>query len=115
MNLSKDIESSLHQRFFRQIEKLWPAIKGSLAEVKKPCIRPNCRACAQGIKHRAFLLSFTQNKKQHTMYVPAAWVPALRAALRNGQAIEELLQQMGPELLRQYRKARDAKLKSDSP
>jgi len=35
-------------------------------------------------------------------------VPQLRQALRNGKALEALLYQLGPELLRQYRKERDA-------
>jgi hypothetical protein len=41
------------------------------------------------------------------MYVPAELVPQLQQALRNGKALEELLYQLGPELLRHYRKQRD--------
>jgi len=42
------------------------------------------------------------------MYVPAELVPQLQQALRNGRALEELLYQLGPELLRHYRQQRDA-------
>jgi hypothetical protein len=42
------------------------------------------------------------------MYVPAQLVPQLQQALRNGKALEELLYQLGPELLRRYRKQREA-------
>jgi len=42
------------------------------------------------------------------MYVPAQLVPQLQQALRNGKALEAFLYQLGPELLRQYRKRRDA-------
>jgi hypothetical protein len=42
------------------------------------------------------------------MYVPAELVPRLRQALGNGKALEELLYQLGPELLRQHRQQRDA-------
>jgi hypothetical protein len=42
------------------------------------------------------------------MYVPAQLVPQLQQALRNGRALEELLYQLGQELLRQYRKQREA-------
>jgi hypothetical protein len=42
------------------------------------------------------------------MYVPTELVPQLQQALRNGKALEEFLYQLGPELLRQYRKQRDA-------
>ena len=101
-------DSNLRQRFLRQFEKLWPAIKGSLAEVRKPCIRPNCPACAKGDKHPTFILSFTDRGRRRCMYVPAELVPQLRQALRKGKALEALLYQLGPELLRQYRKERDA-------
>jgi len=35
------------------------------------------------------------------------FMQALQQALRNGKALEELLYQLGPELLRHYRKQRD--------
>jgi hypothetical protein len=107
MTQPKSPDSSLRQEFLRQFQKLWPAIKGSLAEVRKPCIRPNCPACARGDKHPAFILSFTDKGRRRCMYVPAELVPQLQQALRNGKALEELLYQLGPELLRHYRKQRD--------
>ena len=100
-------DAALRQSFLRQIEKLWPAIKGSLAHVRKPCIRPNCAACARGDKHAAFILSFTDQGRRRCMYVPAELVPRLRQALRNGRALETLLSGLGPELLQQYRQQRD--------
>jgi hypothetical protein len=105
---SNSAEAALRQNFLRQLEKLWPAIKGSLAEVRKPCIRPNCPACVRGDKHPAFILSFTDTGRRRCMYVPAALVPQLQQALRNGKSLETLLYQLGPELLRQYRQQRDA-------
>jgi hypothetical protein len=105
---SKLAHSALRQNFLRQLEQLWPAIKGSLAQVRKPCIRPNCPACARGDKHPAFILSFTDQGRRRCMYVPAELVPQLQQALRNGRALEALLYQLGPELLRHYRQQRDA-------
>ena len=108
MTHAQSADSALRRNFLRQFEKLWPAIKGSLAEVRKPCIRPNCAACACGDKHPAFILSFTDRGRRRCMYVPAELVPRLQQALRNGKALEALLYQLGPELLRQYRQQRDA-------
>jgi len=108
MTRLNSFDSKLHRHFLRQLEKLWPAIKGSLAEIRKPCIRPNCPACARGDKHPAFILSFTDQDRRRCMYVPAQLVPQLQQALRNGKALEALLYQLGPELLRQYRRQRDA-------
>jgi Family of unknown function (DUF6788) len=101
-------DDALRENFLRQLQGLWPAIKGSLAEVHKPCIRPNCPACARGDKHAAFILSFTDQGRRRCMYVPAELAPRLRQALRNGKALEALLCQLGPELLRQYRRQREA-------
>jgi hypothetical protein len=108
MKRPKAPDSALRQDFLRQLQKLWPAIKGSLAQVRKPCIRPNCPACARGDKHPAFILSFTDKGRRRCMYVPAELVSQLQQALSNGKAVEALLCQLGPELLRQYRQQRDA-------
>jgi hypothetical protein len=71
--------------------------------VRKPCIRPNCRACARGHMHPNYLLAFTQNGRRRCLYVPQAMVPALKRALQNGRRLEKLLFAMGPALLREYR------------
>src|SRR5437773_4304071 len=101
----------LEKHFREQLTSLWPVLKGSLAEVRKPCIRPNCAACARGDKHPAFILSFTDQGRRRCMYVPAELVPQLQQALRNGKALEALLYQLGPELLRLHRQQRDAPTK----
>ncbi|HYL92226.1 MAG TPA: DUF6788 family protein [Alphaproteobacteria bacterium] len=105
---SKSAAAALRQNFLRQLQSLWPPIKGSLAEVRKPCIRPNCPACARGDKHPVYILSFTDKGRRRCMYVPAEMVAQLQQALRNGRALEELLYQLGPELLRHYRQRRDS-------
>src|SRR5438477_11261315 len=106
---SKSSSSALRQDFIRQLQKLWPAIKGSLAEVRKPCIRPNCSACARGDKHPNYLLAFTEKGRRRCLYVPQAMVPVLKRALKNGRRVEQLLYEMGPALLRQYRAGHPAK------
>jgi hypothetical protein len=99
----KTIESSLPKPSLDQLIALWPAAKGSLALVHKPCIRANCRICARGDKHPNYLLSFTQAGRRRCLYVPKAMVPALERALENGRKIEQLLYALGPALLREYR------------
>jgi hypothetical protein len=99
----KNICSSVQQRFLEKLLPLWPALKGSLALVHKPCIRPNCPACARGDKHPNYLLTFTQKGQRRCLYVPGDMVPALKRALENGRQIERLLYAMGPALLREYR------------
>jgi len=99
----KKIDSPLQQRFQNKLLRWWPAFKGSLAQVYKPCIRPNCAACARGDKHPNYLLSFTEKGRRRCRYVPKPMVPMLKRALENGRRIEQLLCEMGPSLLREYR------------
>jgi hypothetical protein len=92
----------------RQIlDSLGPAVKGSVVEVRKPCIRPGCPACRAGRKHRAFMFHYAQAGKRRCMYVPVALVGTLRKALRNGRLIEQCLHEAGPELIRGWRKHKD--------
>ena len=93
----------LEQFFQEQVRTWWPALKGSLAQVHKPCIRPHCQVCARGEKHPNYLLTFTEKGRRRCLYVPKAMVPVLQRALENGRRLERLLYEMGPALLREYR------------
>ena len=84
-----------------------PVAKGSLVEVRKPCIRANCPACASGQKHQAFMFHYAKEGKRSCMYVPRACVGALREALHNGRLVEQCLHEAGPALIRAWR-AKDA-------
>ena len=104
----KNLTSRVQRRFWRKLQACWPALKGSLALVHKPCIRPNCRACASGKKHPNYLLAFTDQGRRRCLYVPAAMVPVLQRALDNGRRIEQLLYEMGPALVEEYRAEKPA-------
>ena len=95
-----------HQAFVKELAELWPLAKGSLAEVRKPCIRPKCPACKSGKRHPAWLFSFRQDGKQRCRYVPLELVPVLRQALDNGRQLEKRLVELGLELMARYRQNR---------
>jgi hypothetical protein len=100
---AKKHPSAAQKLFHDQLLALWPAIKGSLAEVRKPCIRPHCPLCARGDKHPNYLLAYTNQGRRRCLYVPKAMVPVLERALENGRQIEQLLYRMGPALLKEFR------------
>ncbi len=104
--MSKYKISPEHQAFLDEVAAMWPLAKGSLAQVAKPCIRPNCLACRSGKKHPAWLFSFAQEGKRVCRYVPAQLVPTLQKALENGRHLEKRLAEMGAELLVRYRQQR---------
>lgn len=104
----KHLTSPASQRLWNKLQACWPALKGSLAQVHKPCVRPNCPACARGDKHPNYLLAFTDQGRRRCLYVPLAMVPTLKKALANGRRIEQLLYEMGPALIEEYRRQNPA-------
>lgn len=104
--------AKVKEKWTARLQRLWPAIKGSLARVYKPCIRPQCRACARGQKHPAWILSVVRGRRRTTLYVPQALVGPLHAALKNGRKIEALLQQAAIQMVQDYRKQLRKKIKS---
>jgi len=90
-----------------QAKKLWPALKGSLAKVYKPCIRKNCALCERGDKHPAWILTVSQKGRRRCFYVPEELVPIIQLAIQNGRKIEEWLGNAGPEIIKAFRHQRD--------
>ena len=98
--------NKIKEKWVETLGALWPAIKGSLAQVRKPCIRKNCRACASGKKHLAWMLSVVKGRRRSTLYVPAALAPQIKQAIRNGHKIEELLQKAAIQMVDIHRQER---------
>ena len=104
--MSKTTRTPERQAFLKELAGLWPLAKGSLAEVHKPCIRPACRACKEGRRHRAFLFTFALDGKRRCRYVPLELVETLRKALANGRRLERRLFELGVELIENHRRNR---------
>ena len=91
-----------------QAKNLWPALKGSLAKVYKPCIRKSCLLCERGDKHPAWILTVSQKGQRRCLYVPEELVPVIQLAIQNGRKIEEWLCKAGPEIIKAFRYQRDS-------
>jgi hypothetical protein len=94
------------QAFFEAAAALWPLAKGSIAQVRRPCIRPGCAACAHGERHPAWIFTFRQGGRQRCRYVREALVPALRQAIANGRRLEAMLVRAGEALVERDRAER---------
>lgn len=92
--------------FLAEVGGLWPAAKGSVAEIHKPCVRSGCRACAEGRGHKAFILSYRDGNRRHCLYVPAKMVEVVRKAIANGRQIEQLLSKAGAQMVLRNRRNR---------
>lgn len=102
------VDAALRKDFLDELATMWPPFKGSLTQVRKPCIRPQCSACARGDKHPAFLWTFCDQGRRRCLYVPAELVPQVRQGLANGRRLEAWLLALGPAWLRAWRQQRDA-------
>lgn len=104
----KDISTAKSKaQYLEKTAKWWPAIKGSLALVKKPCIRQGCELCQKGQKHPAYMYSYSDKGKRRCLYVPLELVPLIKQALKNGRCLEQMLFSQGPLLIKSYRNQRD--------
>jgi hypothetical protein len=113
--MNKELLSTLSSSFRneRPRKDLWPAVKGSLAKIYKPCIRKKCAVCERGEKHPAWILTTSQKGRRRCLYVPEELVPTLQQAIQNGRKLEALLCDMGPAIVQAYRCQRDRPKKAE--
>jgi len=109
MNKKKMGKDDAKARFLAEVSKLWPVARGSLSYVRKPCIHPNCEACARGDKHPSWIFSVYHQRKQRCLYVPEDLVATLRQAIANGRMVEQLLAEYGMALVYEHRRRRRRK------
>jgi hypothetical protein len=84
------------RRWFAGVTRnLWPVAVGSLSLRRGPCIRPNCPACTSGKGHSSYALYGRQGKRRFSVYVPERLVPEVRAAIRNGRRLQEVINEAG--------------------
>lgn len=95
------------EQSFRELVEAYPLAKGSLALVRRPCIRKKCHACESGRKHPAWIFTFRQGGRQHCRYVPKDLVGPLRQAIANGRRLEALLVEAGADLIERHRRERE--------
>jgi hypothetical protein len=94
------------EAFVQAVAALWPVAKGSVALVRRPCIRANCPACRSGMKHAAWIFTFRQEGRQRCRYVPQDLAPLLRQAILNGRLLEARLTQAGVDWIERLREER---------
>jgi hypothetical protein len=88
------------------IQKLGPAVAGSLCLRKSPCVRKNCPACARGDGHASYALYGRLKGKRFSIYVPNDLVPEISAAIANGQRVQELLSEAGVRFTQALKESR---------
>lgn len=91
----KESTEELRQEFLEAVSKLWPVAGGSLSLRKNSCIRERCAACESGAGHPRYGLWGRNGAERFSLYVAEELVPELEQALLNGQALQQLVREMG--------------------
>ena len=86
---------AVRQWFRKMAAEMWPIATGSLALRKGPCIRKDCPVCASGNGHSSYALYGRRGKRRFSIYIPERLVPEVRAAIQNGRALQELINETG--------------------
>src|SRR5450432_4604023 len=93
--VGKESTEDLRQEFLAAVGKLWPVAGGSLSLRKSSCARERCTACESGVGHPRYGLWGRSGTERFSLYIAKEMVPELEQALLNGQALQQLVREMG--------------------
>ena len=71
-----------------------PLLAGSLGLVTRPCGTPSCRCHHGGPKHAASQLTFKDQGRSRSVYVPKDLLPEVRQWLAARRQLDQLLQEI---------------------
>ena len=71
-----------------------PLLAGSLGLVTRPCGTPSCRCHHGGPKHAAYQLTFKEQGRSRSVYVPKDLLPEVRQWLAARRQRDQLLQEI---------------------
>lgn len=91
----KETVAELRREFLAAVSRLWPVAGGSLSLRKSSCMRERCGACESGTGHPRYGLWGRSGTERFSLYVAEELVPELEQALLNGQALQQLVREMG--------------------
>ena len=103
----KETPKQVTRWFQTAVQKLGPAVAGSLSLRRSPCIRENCPACARGEGHASYALYGRLNGKRFSIYVPTDLAPEISAAIHNGQRVQDLLSEAAVRFTKALKESRN--------
>lgn len=71
-----------------------PLLAGSLGLVYRPCGTPSCRCHHGGPKHAAHQLTFKDQGRSRSVYIPKGLLPEVRQWLAARHRLDQLLQEI---------------------
>ena len=100
------------KRVLIKIRKIKPFLEGSLTTTRRRCGNPNCRCAQEGSIHEITLLTWKEEQKTRTFYVPkylreevAKWLEEMKKLRRLIHEMSEAQRQF--LVTRKWKKGRD--------
>jgi len=74
-----------------RLRKIKPFIQASLNLTRKRCSNPGCRCCQEGPLHEVALLTWKEEKRTRTLYVPRELRPEVEQWVQEGKLLKRLM------------------------
>lgn len=82
------------QRLLARLHSIGPFLEGSLTLTTKRCGRPTCRCASAGPLHETALLTWKEQQKTCTLYIPIALRKEVAAWVAECQRLKALIHTM---------------------
>jgi hypothetical protein len=82
------------QRILARLRTIGPFLEGSLTIGTKRCGRPTCRCATEGPLHETAVLTWKEQQKTCTLYIPIALRKEVAAWVAECQRLKELIHAM---------------------
>jgi hypothetical protein len=94
------------------LRKIKPFIQASINITKKRCGNPGCRCAQEGPLHEVALLTWKEENRTHTLYVPIELRPEVEKWVQEGKLLKRLVAEVSKaqrEFLTSKKKSRKSK------
>ena len=82
------------KQILERIRKVKPFIQASFTITKKRCGNPYCRCSKEGPIHEAALLTWKEDKRTQTLYVPIEFREEVAKWVQEGKILKRLISEM---------------------
>lgn len=85
------ITNTRGKKALERLRKIKPFVQASLTITKKRCGNPRCRCAAEGPLHEVALLTWKEEKRTHTAYVPIELREEVERWVQEGKLLKRLV------------------------
>jgi len=79
------------KRALERLRRIRPFVQASLSVTKKRCGNPRCRCAKEGPIHEVALLTWKEEKRTHTLYVPIHLREEVARWVEEGKLLKRLV------------------------